>query len=76
MLGRITLVAEQQQGLRKALETAKADALAAFDRMGFLESLSVCVDEDRALARHQVCAHVHAHCLWSTPLLHPCDLHQ
>lgn len=54
MLGQTSLVAEQQHSLKKCLEMAKADALAAFDRVGFLESLTVCLDEARALQRHQV----------------------
>lgn len=74
MLGHSSLIAEQQHDLKKTLEAAKADALAAYDRVGFLESLAVCVDEDRALARHQVCC-AHTHTLlteqcWNT-CLHP-----
>jgi hypothetical protein len=62
MLGQTSLAAEQQHSLKKCLEMAKFDALVAFDRVGFLESLTVCLDEVRALQRHQVC---HTSC-WTT----------
>lgn len=54
MLGQTTLVAEQQQSLKRCLELSKAEALSAFDRVGFLESLAVCIDEGRAMQKHQV----------------------
>jgi hypothetical protein len=57
MLGQTTLVAEQQQSLKRCLELAKAEALSAFDRVGFLESLAVCTNEERAMQKHQVSCH-------------------
>jgi hypothetical protein len=62
MLGQTSLAAEQQHSLKKCLEMAKSGALVAFDRVGFLESLTVCLDEARALQKHQVC---HTPC-WTT----------
>lgn len=58
MLGQTTLVAEQQQSLKRCLELAKAEALSAFDRVGFLESLAVCTDKGRAMQKHQVSCRV------------------
>lgn len=62
MLGQISLVAEQQHSLKKCLELAKAEALAEFDSVGFLERLAVCLDEARALERHKVC--IGMRCNW------------
>lgn len=54
LLGQANLDAEQQHGLKKCLELAKAEALAAFDWVGFTESLAVCADQERAMFKFQV----------------------
>jgi hypothetical protein len=54
MLGQTSLIAEHQHSLKKCLQMAQAAALAAFDAVGFLESLAVCSNKDSALQKHQV----------------------
>lgn len=54
MLGANTLIAENHYSLEKCWQKAQAAAEAAFDAVGFLESLAVCTDAEKAMQKHQV----------------------